>query len=365
VSRQVLTSGASEAVPDSSEFARGLKLALEGNTAAQIDPLMLYNQVRLGMKATTPLFGDLKDSGHQDGASFLFFLKDRVTQAPAGDAEPAAEKLPEPAPIEAGPAITIEKPSGTIVVRTGATGTLFVDSKELGTVPEGGTARLERLEAGSHTVSIRLADGIVEGRAITLKAGETVSLAFGESVPNRGAVPAASIRIDGSFDDWKDVKPLFVKEAPAEGTPDLNLKLTRVYLARDRDSLYVRYDIADQAKPTFLRPHSFSEKNNSDYQVNIALSSGKWVSLIIGFDKAKSGWSAYATRGSEPYERLGTGSHQKKGSTLEARFPLALLKGALAEGGVYSVMAQVGYNTGEPDWEWHRTDWTESKQLTF
>jgi hypothetical protein len=48
VSRQVLTSGASESVPDTSSFAMQLKLALEGNRQPYLDPLMLYSQVRLG-----------------------------------------------------------------------------------------------------------------------------------------------------------------------------------------------------------------------------------------------------------------------------------------------------------------------------
>ena len=75
VSRQVLTSGASESVPDQSEFSQQLKLALLGNTQPYLDPLMIFGQVRLGMKRSTPLFGDLKDSGHQDGASYLLFLR--------------------------------------------------------------------------------------------------------------------------------------------------------------------------------------------------------------------------------------------------------------------------------------------------
>lgn len=357
VSRQVITSGASEAVPDSSEFARGLKLALEGNTAPQLDPLMLYQQVRLGMRATTPLFGDLKDSGHQDGASFLFFLREGAARARAGDDVPT--------PSDTGPALTIEKPSGTLVVRVGSAGALFVDSKDLGMIPEGGTARLERLEAGSHTVSMRFADNRVEGRTVILKADETMTLEFGGTLAASAPVPTASIRIDGVFDDWKDVRPLFIREPPGKAGEELNLKMARVSLAKDSQYLYVRYDIADQAKPTLLRPYNFSDVSNSEYQLVIHLASSTWVSLIVGYDTRKRAWSAYAVRGAEPHQRLGLGSHQKKGSTLEARFPLSAFKGVIAEGTTYGVMAQVGYNTGEPDWRWHRTDVTEMKQVTF
>ena len=52
VSRQVLTSGASESVPDASAFAQQLKLALEGNRQPYLDPLMLYTDVRLGVSGT-------------------------------------------------------------------------------------------------------------------------------------------------------------------------------------------------------------------------------------------------------------------------------------------------------------------------
>lgn len=92
VSRQVLTSGASETVPDASEFAMQLKMVLEGNNQPYLDPLMIYSEVRLGLTKTTPLFGSLAGAGHQDGGSFLFFLK----QPEAAAAEkPAPEENPE------------------------------------------------------------------------------------------------------------------------------------------------------------------------------------------------------------------------------------------------------------------------------
>ncbi len=75
-SRQVLTSGASETVPDDSEFAYQLKAELKANNKSILDPLMIYNNIRLGMKRTQPLFGNVRDSGAQEGGSFLLFLKD-------------------------------------------------------------------------------------------------------------------------------------------------------------------------------------------------------------------------------------------------------------------------------------------------
>jgi beta-xylosidase len=75
ISRQLLSSGASESVPDESEFSRMLKMVLLKNTSPYLDPLMLYNEVRLGVRGSLPMYGNLRDTGYQDGASFLLFRK--------------------------------------------------------------------------------------------------------------------------------------------------------------------------------------------------------------------------------------------------------------------------------------------------
>lgn len=88
ISRQVLTSGESEKVPDRSEFSYLLKLALGKNSQPYLDPLMLYNEIRLGVTITTPLLGNLKATGHQEGASFILFLKDSTYIEEIPDSEP-------------------------------------------------------------------------------------------------------------------------------------------------------------------------------------------------------------------------------------------------------------------------------------
>jgi WD40 repeat protein len=93
ISRQVLTSGASETVPDESEFTRMLKLVLTKNEKPYLDPLMIYSEVRLGMKATLPLLGSLKDTGHQEGASFLLFLKPESERGEGSEARNQADSL--------------------------------------------------------------------------------------------------------------------------------------------------------------------------------------------------------------------------------------------------------------------------------
>lgn len=84
VARQVLTSGASETVPDESEFVMQLKLALKGNSKPYLDMLMLFSEIRTGVRDTQPMFGDLKGTGHQDGASFILFLKQHDGEEQAG-----------------------------------------------------------------------------------------------------------------------------------------------------------------------------------------------------------------------------------------------------------------------------------------
>jgi hypothetical protein len=111
-SRQVLTSGSSETVPDQSEFSAAIKNCLRKNTAPLIDPISIYNDVRLSVRSTTPLYGTLSAASHQDGATFLFFRKQAaspvtpapqvappppVAPAPAPEVQPAAEPAAKPA----------------------------------------------------------------------------------------------------------------------------------------------------------------------------------------------------------------------------------------------------------------------------
>ena len=78
VSRQVLTSGASEQVPDASEFALRFKSILRRASGLCIDPEYIFTAVR-EVKSTQPLLGIIKSSEHQEGGSFLFFRKETAS----------------------------------------------------------------------------------------------------------------------------------------------------------------------------------------------------------------------------------------------------------------------------------------------
>lgn len=98
--RHVITSGSSERVPDSSEFARQLKLTLKENNESILDSLTLYDSIRRGMKGTLPLLGEIKGTGHQVGASFLLFLKGtkeksiKILKPEVPDSKPQEEPTP-------------------------------------------------------------------------------------------------------------------------------------------------------------------------------------------------------------------------------------------------------------------------------
>jgi hypothetical protein len=93
VSRQVLTSGSSEKVPDESEFSQAIKMCLRKNNAPLLDPYAIYNDVRLSVESTTPLLGTLTQASHQEGATFIFFRRPNQTES-------SSPQVPAPDPPE-------------------------------------------------------------------------------------------------------------------------------------------------------------------------------------------------------------------------------------------------------------------------
>jgi hypothetical protein len=86
--RQVLTSGASESVPDQSEFGNALLNYLKRNEDQCIDTLSIYDRIRKSMTKSTPLYGTL--TGNEAGSSFVFFLK----QSPSEPQFPQSAQVP-------------------------------------------------------------------------------------------------------------------------------------------------------------------------------------------------------------------------------------------------------------------------------
>ncbi len=376
VSRQVLTSGASETVPDESPFARGLKLALEGNTSSYLDPLMLYNEVRLGVKGTTPLFGDLKDSGHQEGASFLLFLKEAATP-PAPKQAIGADQAPKAT-------FKLEKTYGTLKVETATSARLFLDEAFQGEVPAGSRARIENLEAGKHLLEMWYEDGGYESRDITVVRDTETQVVFEyqkaeppasatpveeappaveEELANNVPLPVATIKIDGKLEDWKDVPPAFIDEVSDRG----NMDIERAYIAKDDKYIYTRIDIADQRPTTWLRPHNFDNSRLSLYSINI-MDRNFWLGLTVQFDIGLKRWITRINTGTEysrDYKIIGDslGAFSLKGSSLEARFPLSAIDKYILKGHSYMVNCGVGYN--DEKGKWVLVDEARAKTFTF
>lgn len=139
--RQALTSGASETVPDESEFARSLINLLERSNEPILDPYTMYDRVRRNVTQTLPLFGELP--GHDSGGSFAFFLKPQY---------------------------------GTAVVQLQADGTVLLNGEPRGQALAGRDFLIEDLPAGQHEVQITYENGNVETRTIDVLPDERVAV---------------------------------------------------------------------------------------------------------------------------------------------------------------------------------------------
>ena len=386
ISRQVLTSGASESVPDESSFTRQLKLALEGNTAPYLDPLMLYNQIRLGVTQTTPLFGNLKDSGHQEGSSFLLFLRERANQAVTEEA--ASSEQPQKTSFK------IEKGNGKASVRTETAGTLFLDGVLQGQVPEGRVATIENLAFGNHELEMRYENGETEKRPVTVDSEKAVSITFSrifegsasqlktaseeqapptvavpekakEELSDHDPLPNASIKINGNFEDWKHVLPALSQPSASKG----NLNIDKVSLVVDSEKFYMKFDIRDDTPSTFFHPNNFDTRHNSYYAIYIEYGTNM-VILAVFFDTRGNRWDTNFNRKvNGKWEATnGTGAYAMKGSSLEAAFPLELIRksiGFLAPGTYCSIAAFTQYSDSQNKKVEGAGDYTKAKLFTF
>jgi len=101
VSRQAMSSGASEQVKDLSEFAARLISTLLRTETPYITPDYLLSQIKTAQTArplsTMPILAVIPRSGHQLGGSFLFFRKNPKLPPPPVVTNPQPVN-PEPAP---------------------------------------------------------------------------------------------------------------------------------------------------------------------------------------------------------------------------------------------------------------------------
>lgn len=190
ISRQVLTSGASESVPDVSEFARQLKLALQRNMNTYLDPLMLFNQIRLGISDTSPLLGSLKETGHQNGASFLLFLKAEgttVTEDTTTKEDTKEEKT--------------KKDTGSISVKVITGGKLYINENYKNDISDSGKLLIVDIEAGNYVLEMHYKDS-KEKKNVTVKKNATTNVEFTyREKKNDNAIYGTIETADGSLFD--------------------------------------------------------------------------------------------------------------------------------------------------------------------
>lgn len=163
VTRQVMTSGALETVPDASEFSRNLKSTLQGNESPYLDLFMIFSQVRLGVTRTTPLIGNLRESGHQDGGSYILFLKN-----PKGTSGTAQASRSVAASI-------VARTAGDLFISTSVSGAdITVDGVPKGKSP----LMISELPAGKPVRVTARVDGLGASAELVVQAGTVNELSL-------------------------------------------------------------------------------------------------------------------------------------------------------------------------------------------
>ncbi|MDR3341919.1 MAG: SUMF1/EgtB/PvdO family nonheme iron enzyme [Treponema sp.] len=168
VSRQVMTSGANEEVPDASEFAMRLKSALTRAEGLCIDPQSLFTTVR-EVRQTQPMLGAIAGSEHQNGGSFLFFRRQTPSSSPRRTDLSGAVDV------------------GIITVSSEIAGIVMIDGAATGTrIKEGGTATIRDVSTGKTTVAVKGDDGtIIEtAQPVMVAAGQTVHAVVERLMPD-------------------------------------------------------------------------------------------------------------------------------------------------------------------------------------
>ncbi len=150
--RQVLTSGASETVPDESEFGRQLVSLLERNTDSVLDPFTMFDRIRRGVIKTEPLIGTIP--GNEMGATFALFLKPTT---------------------------------GILSVVTATEADIYVDGKKAGRASPGKTLMIPDLPAGERTLELRYATSS-ESRRVVVEPGVSTEASFSYKPVTAGAL---------------------------------------------------------------------------------------------------------------------------------------------------------------------------------
>jgi hypothetical protein len=205
-----MTSGASESVPDSSEFALRLKSVLARTGEACIDPEYLFLNVR-EVKSTQPLLGYIKDSEHQEGGSFILFRRQ--------EREEIALPPPEmPIPKPGNPLVA----SGALNIKTATAGHLSIlinnTRWDMGDLPDYATLPVSEISAGNIEKPMVYADGHTEKQTVIVEPDKTAEVNFSYR-PSASSAPTISTPAPSP----RPVPPADFSSWERSGTWSLNL----------------------------------------------------------------------------------------------------------------------------------------------
>jgi hypothetical protein len=181
------------------------------------------------------------------------------------------------------------------------------------------------------------------------------------------ALPLRDIKIDGSFDDWNGIPPVFT--SGTRWPKERNWAIDKVYLAVDEKNLYMRFDIKDDRKSSFFHPNNFDTSHDfTDYGIDV-WNGEKQIILQVFYDSQNPGWfvgiSKYVDRQGILIEGV-RGNYGMKGSSLEASFSLITIEsylGKLDPGDHYNVQARTVYRYSPGNY--FIADSTQMKMLAF
>jgi hypothetical protein len=245
------------------------------------------------------------------------------------------------------PTMTIQHSYGSLSVQSQAPGKLFLDGRLMGVLQSGATTKLDVVETGSHTLFIQYDDGLEEREPVVVNNGEAAAVSFSHSV---GALPAASFKIDGNFDQWKVIPPALIGNSSENG----NLFIDKVYLAVDTQNLYMKFDIKDDTKSSVLHSDNFNTSHDWVAYGLVIRYQNITLGVRVGRHTGQNHWNAAVYKKPDPDEPGVNLAPQAwncalKGSSLEAASPLKPIRdyfGPLAPGTYYTISAYASYWDG-------------------
>jgi hypothetical protein len=287
-----------------------------------------------------------------------------VTIANASDAPAASAGKIAVIVSNRAPSMTLTHTYGTISVQSQSPGKLYLDGKLMGALDSGASAKLNTVQTGSHMLLMHYDDGEVENVPVVVGNGESAAISFSHRV---GALPIASIKINGNFDEWNGIPPALIGNSTQRGS----LFIDKVHLAVDEQNLYMRFDIKDDTKSSFFHPNNFDISHDwNEYGLMIQYQSLE-LGVRVGCNR-KSRWTAVVFKKPRPEAQgvnIAPETHEvvMKGSSLEAAFPLKVIReylGPLTPGMYYKIHAYVWYHDGGYI-NGIAPDYTQSRAFTF